>query len=126
MTDDSDVTLPMKDSAGEIDGPAPILEAVPADPRFDLADLLRKLRKDKGLNQIELSERAGLGPSTVKQIEQRVSKNPDVETLRKIAKILGVDPQTFISLLPSMTEASTLALSQSDASVIDVGYILSP
>jgi transcriptional regulator with XRE-family HTH domain len=51
-------------------------------------DKLTELRIDHGLTQRELSEKAGLSPSAVWNLERRGSGRPD--TLKKIADVLGV------------------------------------
>lgn len=55
-----------------------------------LAKRLRELREEKGLTQKELAQALGLNSkSTITNYEQN-SRDPDYETLIKIAKYFGV------------------------------------
>lgn len=69
-------------------------------PLFDLADLIRKLRKDLDFTQEELAAKADVGLTTLRQIETRVTTIPDMPTLKKLALSLGRDVNEFISMLP--------------------------
>ena len=51
---------------------------------------LEELRINQGLSQRQLSEKAGLSPGAVWNLENRGSGRPD--TLKKIADVLGVRP----------------------------------
>lgn len=52
--------------------------------------MLRELRLKKGLSQMELAERAGVKQSVISYIESGRTKNPRIDTLASIAKVLGV------------------------------------
>jgi transcriptional regulator with XRE-family HTH domain len=52
--------------------------------------VLKRLREAKGLSQLELAKRAGVAQGYVSELEAGQKKNPGIETLRKIAKALGV------------------------------------
>jgi transcriptional regulator with XRE-family HTH domain len=52
--------------------------------------VLKKLREREGLSQLELAKRAKVGQGYISELEAGQKKNPGLETLRKIAKALGV------------------------------------
>jgi transcriptional regulator with XRE-family HTH domain len=52
--------------------------------------VLKKLREAKGLSQLALAKRAGVAQGYVSEMEAGQKKNPGIETLRKLAKALGV------------------------------------
>ena len=51
---------------------------------------LRKLRKNKGLSQEKLARLADVANNTIIKIEAGKNKNPTLDTLKKIAKVLEV------------------------------------
>jgi len=59
-------------------------------PRNDFATTLRKLREAKGLTQGELGDRAGLHRVYVTKLETGAETNPTLDTLKGLAKALGV------------------------------------
>jgi HTH-type transcriptional regulator / antitoxin HipB len=56
----------------------------------ELGDLIKQIRKRKGLTQKELSQRMGISDSAVNKYESG-KENPTLHTLRKIAAALGVE-----------------------------------
>ena len=46
---------------------------------------IKKLRKEQGLSQEQLAQKAGITYSTLIKIESGLNKNPTLETLTKIA-----------------------------------------
>ena len=52
-------------------------------------DKIQKLRKEKGLTQAELAKKAGLSEISIRKYENN-DRKPKLETIRKIAKALGV------------------------------------
>lgn len=56
----------------------------------NIADNVRKTRKKAGLSQDKLAREAGIAYNTVVKIESGENKNPTIDTLSKIAKVLGV------------------------------------
>jgi DNA-binding XRE family transcriptional regulator len=56
-----------------------------------IGDRLREVRARRLLTQEELSEKSGVSPSTVANIE-RDHREPHFRTIRKLAKALDVDP----------------------------------
>lgn len=73
-------------------------------PMFDLADYIRKLRKDLDLTQEELAAKAEIGVTTLRQVETRIVTIPEMPTLAKLAAALGRDVNEFVSMLPGMNE----------------------
>jgi transcriptional regulator with XRE-family HTH domain len=51
---------------------------------------LRKMREAKGLSQEKLARLADVANNTIIKIEGEKNKNPTLDTLKKIAKTLGV------------------------------------
>jgi len=54
-----------------------------------LADILRDLRKEKGLTQRKLAERVWVDPSTIALYEMG-DRSPSLEVLVRLARVLGV------------------------------------
>lgn len=63
-----------------------------------ISDNIRKLRQKKGMSQDRLSKEADLVLNTIVKIETGENPNPTVETLEKIAKILGVSVQIYLRI----------------------------
>jgi transcriptional regulator with XRE-family HTH domain len=55
-----------------------------------IGKVLKRLREAKALSQLELAKRAGVAQAYLSELEAGQKKNPGIETLRKIAKALGV------------------------------------
>ena len=55
-----------------------------------IAQNIKKYRKKKGISQDKLSKLAGVTYNTIIKIESGATLNPRVDTLRLIAKGLGV------------------------------------
>ena len=56
----------------------------------NIAKNLRKMREAKGLSQEKLARLADVANNTIIKIEGEKNKNPTLDTLKKIAKALGV------------------------------------
>ena len=56
----------------------------------NLANNIKKLREAKGLSQEKLARLADVANNTLIKMESRENKNPTLETLKKMAKALGV------------------------------------
>lgn len=59
-------------------------------PEYDLGERLKYLRTSRGLSQAQLAKEAKVSQPTIAQIESG-KKDPSVETLRKIARVLDVE-----------------------------------
>ncbi len=57
---------------------------------YPLSKNLKKLREKKGLSQDRLAKLADVANNTIIKIEQGENINPTLDTLKKIAKALGV------------------------------------
>ena len=55
-----------------------------------LGAVLKQIREAKGLSQLDLAKRAKVSQGYLSDLEARQKKNPGIETLRRIAKALGV------------------------------------
>jgi len=56
----------------------------------NITKTLRKLRKANGLSQEKLARLADVANNTIIKIEAGKNQNPTLDTLKKIAKALGV------------------------------------
>lgn len=63
-----------------------------------LGKILREVRREAGLSQEELADRAGIHPTYVSQIERGL-KSPTMRMLARLAKALGTTPGKIIRLL---------------------------
>ena len=61
-----------------------------------LAALIKSVREESGVTQLELAERLGMEQSTISKIERR-ERRVDVTELRRICIALGVSFREFIS-----------------------------
>lgn len=57
-------------------------------PRF--AVKLKRLREAQGLSQLKLAKRAKVGQVYISELEAGIKINPGIETVRKLARALGV------------------------------------
>lgn len=64
---------------------------------FPLAKNLKKLRGGKGLSQDRLAKLADVANNTIIKIEQGENMNPTLDTLKKIAKALGISVDELIN-----------------------------
>ncbi|KRR25266.1 XRE family transcriptional regulator [Bradyrhizobium lablabi] len=60
-----------------------------------VAKNLRRLRKEGGLSQEELADRAGLNRNYIGMIE-REENSPTVDALEQISNALGIDPVALL------------------------------
>jgi transcriptional regulator with XRE-family HTH domain len=52
--------------------------------------VLKALREDKGLSQVELANKAKVERTYIVKLENGDKKNPSLDILKKLAKALGV------------------------------------
>jgi transcriptional regulator with XRE-family HTH domain len=55
-----------------------------------LSTVIRRLRETKGITQRQLAAKAKVTGAYVAQLETGVKKNPSLDVLKRIAKVLGV------------------------------------
>jgi transcriptional regulator with XRE-family HTH domain len=55
-----------------------------------LSGMLKRMRIAKGVTQRDLAKRARVTQGYVAQLEMGIRKNPSIETLKRLAKALGV------------------------------------
>jgi len=65
-----------------------------------IGENIRKLRQQKKISQDRLSKKADLALNTIVKIETDENPNPTLETLRKIAKALGVSVDQLLKNSP--------------------------
>lgn len=58
---------------------------------------LRKMREAKGLSQEKLARLSDVANNTIIKIEAGKNQNPTLDTLKKVAKALGVSVDDLIS-----------------------------
>lgn len=61
-----------------------------------LPTIIRKLREKNGLSQEKLARLADVSNNTIVNIEAGKQKNPTIDTIRKIAKALGVSLEELL------------------------------
>ncbi len=52
--------------------------------------VIKKLREERGLSQQALAEKAKVTDAYIAMLETGVRKNPTIDTLKRLAKALGV------------------------------------
>jgi predicted ATPase/transcriptional regulator with XRE-family HTH domain len=82
--------------------------------------LLRRVRKDAGLTQQELAERAGLSLNAVNALERGVRRHPYPHTVRSLADALGLSEEERASLLAAIpARGKTASAVATPASVLE-------
>lgn len=66
-------------------------------PPEGLGPRIRKLRYRRGLSQVQLAERAGVGQKTLKRLETGRTGTPHPDTLKAIAGALGLEPEALFA-----------------------------
>jgi transcriptional regulator with XRE-family HTH domain len=61
-----------------------------------LAEIVKKLREEKGLSQEKLARLADVSNNTIVNIEAGKQNNPTIETLKRVAKALEVSVDVLI------------------------------
>lgn len=57
---------------------------------------IAEIRKRRGYNLSELAELANVSKSYLSNIERNINKNPSLDVMQKIAKVLNVDFETLL------------------------------
>ena len=55
-----------------------------------LGRVLKALREDRGLSQVDLAKKASVGRTYIVKLESGDKKNPSLDILKKLAKALDV------------------------------------
>jgi y4mF family transcriptional regulator len=58
--------------------------------KVTIGDILQSRRKARKIAQEQLADIAGISPRTLRDIEKGIA-NPELETLMKICKVLGME-----------------------------------
>ncbi|EOU2128086.1 TPA: helix-turn-helix domain-containing protein [Clostridium perfringens] len=58
-------------------------------------EIINKLKKEKGLTNEELSQKSGVPLGTLSKITSGITKDPKLETLKSIAKVLDCSLDDF-------------------------------
>ena len=80
---------------------------------------LRGLRKDAGLTQQELAERAGLSLNAINALERGARKHPYPHTVRSLADALGLSEEERSSLLAAVPGQGKTTAEVAVASVLE-------
>ena len=75
---------------------------------MNLGKAISLCRKQRGLTQSELADRAGLSTSYLSLLEQNKRKDPTLSTIQKLAIALGVPSGILFFLAADKTELSGL------------------
>lgn len=97
-----------------------------------LADTLSRLRSEAGVSLYELSQRSGINRSNLHRLENGVITDPSQETLNRIARALGVDPEELYdaalgsdpSALPSLPTYFRSKYQLSDDEIAEIQRIV--
>lgn len=84
-----------------------------------VGEKIKKIRKEKGMSQKELSGKLGTTPQNLAQYENG-KRNPKFESLRKIADVLEVDVMEFVKEQQSNETTSKMKKSDSDRNWKDI------
>ncbi|MDF2521892.1 MAG: immunity repressor protein [Clostridia bacterium] len=68
---------------------------------FSLGEFIINMRKEKGYSQRKFAQISGLSNTTISRIENGETMHPDIETLRLLAKHLGIDEASLINMVNS-------------------------
>ncbi|MBO8157930.1 MAG: helix-turn-helix domain-containing protein [Bacillaceae bacterium] len=61
-----------------------------------IGEKIKELREQKNMSLTELAKRAGIAKSYLSSIERGIQKNPSIQKLEKIAKVLDIDLHQLI------------------------------
>lgn len=74
---------------------------------INLGQLVSELRKEKGFSQRKFAEISGLSNATISRIENGETHNPDIETLKLLAKYLDYPIADLINLVEHNTKGNS-------------------
>jgi len=81
------------------------------------AETLRKLRKEKGLSQLQLATQMFVNPSTITRWENG-SRLPDVAMVTRLARVLGTDVRTLLSSAAESSESPGIIMVDDDKPIL--------
>ena len=84
---------------------------------MSLGTRLRKRREELGLSQRELARLVNTRQATISDLERGTLRNPGIDIVRRLAKVLGVTADYLIGMYEEEDEESAL---------IDVGMSAAP
>ncbi|WHY90995.1 helix-turn-helix transcriptional regulator [Neobacillus cucumis] len=64
-----------------------------------IGNMIYEFRKQKGLTLSELAKRANISKSYLSNIERNLNRNPSIQVVKRIAVVLDVELDTFLSPL---------------------------
>ena len=73
------------------------------------AETLKKLRKEKGLSQIQLGKQMFVNNSTIARWENG-SRLPDAAMIARLSRVLGVDVSTLLSMAAESSESPNIIM----------------
>jgi transcriptional regulator with XRE-family HTH domain len=82
---------------------------------FGIGDVVRRLRKQKGLTLEQLNEATGIDKNTISDLERGVTKNPHQPTLERLASALGSSIPDLYARLDRYRAAGDIAETTEDA-----------
>jgi transcriptional regulator with XRE-family HTH domain len=75
----------------------------PEDPRAAFARVIREAREQRGWNQDQLADAAGVSRPTIQRWETAKTGTPDPENARRVFQALGLDPRLIPVVLGYVT-----------------------
>ena len=81
------------------------------------AETLRKLRKEKGLSQLQLATQMFVNPSTITRWENG-SRLPDAAMVTRLARVLGTDVRTLLSAAAESSESPGIIMVDDDKPIL--------
>lgn len=69
----------------------------PSDEKTNIGQVIRALRKEKGISQEELARKVQVDRTTIARIECGIFKSVSMERLGSIAQAIGIDVKTLLS-----------------------------
>lgn len=75
------------------------VEADGPDPKLQFARTVRDAREQRGWNQDDLADKAGVSRPTIQRIETAKTGTPNPDTARRIFQALGLDPRLIPVIL---------------------------
>ena len=74
---------------------------------MNIGIVIKEVRKQKGLTQLDLSEQANLSERTIQRIENN-KVEPSYYSMKSIGEILGIDLQKIITKIQRFSQARFL------------------